>query len=410
MKRISIGIKKSICVAVIISTSINGISQTIAQTNQIYYQSDQISAIDTANQNSSFITIGQQHLIQFSSQKGTLPNGLLPQIADLLSDGKSNVFTVTLPYKTNNFFTDSSQITVDYSAYGGHNQFSHKSSGLIFGYNGEYQDHITHLTDFRARNYNSNYQRFMTMDSYPVWNKYSYSDADPVNHIDPTGHNAKQWLEQNAAWLVPTTLAVIAIGAGVVYKYKNQSSFYALSKKWKALPSEVSLTKADIMTQGQELGSGTFGTAYLMNHGKYRGLVFKIVHDHMLEDKLSDPARNVRYLNQANWKYDFAKVVKLESGETIQMSRYVEGEKYRDEIYETFFHGARQQFRANDVDVKDILAPGNVILDRTGRYWLVDADNAMSNYRDRSNSAGSQLLWKMAAAQSIKPTNDGWLE
>ena len=57
-----------------------------------------------------------------------------------------------------------------------------------FSYDGEYQDPTTNLVYLRARNYDPNTQRFITRDDYNVLNKYSFTDANPVNNIDPNGH------------------------------------------------------------------------------------------------------------------------------------------------------------------------------------------------------------------------------
>ena len=62
---------------------------------------------------------------------------------------------------------------------------------ICFTYDGEYQDPTTRLVYLRARNYQPEAQRFISMDSYNVWNKYSFANANPISNSDPSGHLAK---------------------------------------------------------------------------------------------------------------------------------------------------------------------------------------------------------------------------
>ncbi|WP_203368812.1 RHS repeat domain-containing protein [Cysteiniphilum marinum] len=59
-----------------------------------------------------------------------------------------------------------------------------------FTYKGEYQDVDSNTVYLKARDYDPNSARFLSRDSYDVWNHYSYADSDPVNKIDPSGHSA----------------------------------------------------------------------------------------------------------------------------------------------------------------------------------------------------------------------------
>ena len=62
-------------------------------------------------------------------------------------------------------------------------------------YTGEYTDRHTGLIYLRARDYDPKVGRFIGMDEHPgsqriplTLNKYLYGNADPANHIDPSGN------------------------------------------------------------------------------------------------------------------------------------------------------------------------------------------------------------------------------
>ena len=62
-------------------------------------------------------------------------------------------------------------------------------------YTGEYFDQDSGLYHLRARDYDPSIGRFISMDEHPgsqqiplTLNKYLYGNADPVNHVDPSGN------------------------------------------------------------------------------------------------------------------------------------------------------------------------------------------------------------------------------
>jgi RHS repeat-associated protein len=54
----------------------------------------------------------------------------------------------------------------------------------------EFHDRQTGLVYLRARFYHPELMRFISMDSYPLANKYAFAAGDPVNQSDPSGHRS----------------------------------------------------------------------------------------------------------------------------------------------------------------------------------------------------------------------------
>ena len=59
-----------------------------------------------------------------------------------------------------------------------------------FSWDQELNDPHTELTYLRHRFHNPELRRFITRDSKAVDNRYAFAHSDPINYIDPTGHNA----------------------------------------------------------------------------------------------------------------------------------------------------------------------------------------------------------------------------
>ncbi|MET1077454.1 MAG: putative Ig domain-containing protein [Pseudomonas sp.] len=81
-----------------------------------------------------------------------------------------------------------------YDAFGAQ-QTGSAAAAVAHGYTGELFDTETGLYYLRARDYDPRLGRFISMDEHPgarkiplTLNKYLYGNADPVNHIDPSGN------------------------------------------------------------------------------------------------------------------------------------------------------------------------------------------------------------------------------
>ena len=91
-----------------------------------------------------------------------------------------------------------------------------------FRYAGEYLDQETGYYYLRARYYDPQIQRFISEDSYaksPSWNEhiYAYAEYNPVNHLDPTGHEI--------AWLNQFGKDAREFALGVGYQFGNDGLF-----------------------------------------------------------------------------------------------------------------------------------------------------------------------------------------
>ena len=83
--------------------------------------------------------------------------------------------------------------TLDFDAFG--NEEAGNPQESRHRYTGESYDSATGLYHLRARDYDPKTGRFISMDEHPgsqsiplTLNKYLYGNADPVNHVDPSGN------------------------------------------------------------------------------------------------------------------------------------------------------------------------------------------------------------------------------
>lgn len=152
-----------------------------ATDSRYYYQSQNISTVNDHNHTVSSLVIGKDKIAE-------IVPGTANKTHYLLGDGKSE----DLILNRNAQRSESNSIqSTDFDAYGTSGQLSSNQQISQPNYNGEYQDPSTNLVYLHARDYQPDSQRFMTMDSYTVWNKYNFASADPVNYIDPTGHDSE---------------------------------------------------------------------------------------------------------------------------------------------------------------------------------------------------------------------------
>ncbi len=84
--------------------------------------------------------------------------------------------------------------TLDFDAFGNESN-PDPASPTRHRYTGESYDSVTGLYHLRARDYDPKTGRFISMDEHPgsqsiplTLNKYLYGNADPVNHVDPSGN------------------------------------------------------------------------------------------------------------------------------------------------------------------------------------------------------------------------------
>lgn len=212
---------KQMIIACLVSVCL--VSNSLASAAQYYYQGGQISSVDGGSQKTSFILIGQDRVNALSLASGQQHSQYL------LADGKSN--TLFLPkYSLSSMssqYADGQITAVDYKAYGQHHADLASNDIAHFGYNSEYQDPSTRLTYLRARDYDASHQHFMTMDSYPLFNRYHFTNQDPINLIDPSGHQSfSKWWANRPDWQKGMMIggAVVALGllSFGIYKVRNR--------------------------------------------------------------------------------------------------------------------------------------------------------------------------------------------
>ena len=156
------------------------------QSQRFYYnQDDQINQVDQGDEQLGFVFNNGQRVASFNAQTHQ------PSLWFISANDVGNtIATLTKNAHTQGLDLHGSQ---SYQAYGQGVSGDLKTSvGQHFTFNGQYQDPATGLVDLKARSYDPVTQRFISQDSYPLWNRYNFANADPINHVDPTGHSAAQ--------------------------------------------------------------------------------------------------------------------------------------------------------------------------------------------------------------------------
>ena len=122
---------------------------------QYYYENSQISVLN-GQLHASFFLVGPDRI-----------ESLTPNAMYYVGDGKSyDYFLVHSSLSAK----DSLQQSIDYQPYGG--AFGVNANVTAsFGYNGAYKDPATKFIYLNARDYEPQIMRFITKDSYHVWNK-----------------------------------------------------------------------------------------------------------------------------------------------------------------------------------------------------------------------------------------------
>ena len=162
------------CGSLILLLSVKSLVYANEGMTQYYYENAQISVM-SGQSRASFFLVGPDRIESLTSNARYY-----------LGDGKSyDYFLVHSGLSVK----DSPQQSIDYQPYGGA-LWMNANVTASFGYNGAYKDPVTKFIYLNARDYEPQIMRFVTKDSYHVWNKYSFSNADPINNIDPSGHKS----------------------------------------------------------------------------------------------------------------------------------------------------------------------------------------------------------------------------
>jgi len=128
-------------------------------------------------------------------------------ISYFLQDGQSSTRALT---DNTGAITD----TYSYTAFG-ELQSQSGSTTNSYLYTGQQFDSLTGLYDLRARYYNPGLGRFLSQDTYPVnfgspleLNRYAYTANNPINAMDPSGHNLVEYLGTQIVKVGAATTAV----------------------------------------------------------------------------------------------------------------------------------------------------------------------------------------------------------
>ena len=113
--------------------------------------------------------------------------------------------------------TSELQGSSDYQAYGEQSGDLGLDETNNFTWNQEYKDVDSNLVYLRARYFDPKTMRFISRDSKRIDNRYAYGNGDPINNIDPSGHDATSNIELGVGIGVGVAAVGVAVGAAVIW-------------------------------------------------------------------------------------------------------------------------------------------------------------------------------------------------
>lgn len=146
-----------------------------------------------------------------------------------------------------------------------------KKTANNYQFNAESTDSITGLQYLRARYYDSTTGRFITEDTYDgniyeplTRNQYLYTNNDPVNYIDPSGHFFKElWngIKEYGSAVVET---IVDVGQGVWNYMKNptpQNLITQVVSTASKVSNNFSTAKNNVQNYNNSLKTGSSGNS-----------------------------------------------------------------------------------------------------------------------------------------------------
>ncbi|WP_119344414.1 RHS repeat domain-containing protein [Facilibium subflavum] len=127
----------------------------------------------------------------------------------------------------------------------------------VLDYDGEYRDSATGLIYLHARFYSPGLMRFMQRDSYHFMNRYSFTDDNPINKTDPSGH-----------FSLTSGLSLSALGVGILAPVLSSSTLYFMGAMLNIAATSIPLLHANvsrIIGDSVAMLGSFLGTAALMS-------------------------------------------------------------------------------------------------------------------------------------------------
>ena len=124
------------------------------------------------------------------------------------------------------------------------------TSGSRFLWKQEFNDGAVGLVYLRSRFYHPGLMRFISMDSYPLSNKYNFGYGDPINQFDPSGHQPR------TGAIVGDIVGMIAGAVGV------SLGIAALAVTGGASTAAIALGFSGIVSGSLGVASGGVGLAF----------------------------------------------------------------------------------------------------------------------------------------------------